>query len=241
MTSGIYQCCKASITTYLPTSYSPTTITACSIQMTPIKIYKEEMERESTKALYKETWGYVVNNMVTGASSTKIETIYNCKDGTATMRFGFDTYTEEEIEILQRDEHCLGYFYGLNEFTTKEDFFNSVILPSSKKVRLSCGYFEFDIKFSDGTSKNLKSCNIFNKDIITNSHLDDKSKESFESFVNNNKDGDKIVLSYAVAFSDDKGNSVVYDSLTQSIISNNSEKMISLVKYLLLISLLLIL
>ena len=168
LTSGIYQCCKASITAYLSTSSTSSTITSCSIQMPPIKLYKEEVERESTKAYYKEAWGYVVNNVVTGAAGGKVEKTYNCKDGTATMRFGFDTYTEEEIEILQSDEHCLAYFYGLNEFTTKEDCFNSVILPSSKKVGLSCGYFEFDIKFSDGTSKNLKSCNIFNKDIITN-------------------------------------------------------------------------
>lgn len=198
------------------------------------------MERETTKALYKEIWGYVTNNMI---QSSKIEMTYFCKDGTASTRFGFDTYTDEEIKILKSKNHCMSYFYGYNTFASKEECFNSEILPSSKKVGLSCGYYEFNIKFSDGTSKNIKSCNIFNKDVITNGHLDDKSKESFESFVNSNTDNDKIALSYVVEFSDDKGNSIVYDSLTQSINknSNNSQKMISLVNYLLFISLLLIL
>ena len=238
------QCCKVSTTTYTSYYYSydnPYTISICSIQVAPIKIVQEELEKETTKALYKETWGYVTNSFAYGASNSKVEMVYSCEDGTATMRFGFDTYTNEEIEILQSDNHCLSYFYGINEFTSKEDCFNSVLLPSSKNVGLSCGYFEFNIKYTDGTSENIKSCSIFNKDVITSSHLDDKSKENFETFVQTNKDDDKTVLSYVVALSDDQGNSAVYDSLTQSINPENSEKKITLVKYLLFISLLLIL
>lgn len=94
LTSGIYQCCKLSETIYTPSQYS---ISICSIQV-DIKLFKEEMERETTKALYKEIWGYVTNNMI---QSSKIEMTYFCKDGTASTRFGFDTYTDEEIQILK--------------------------------------------------------------------------------------------------------------------------------------------
>lgn len=243
LNSEIYQCCKVSTKTYYNSYNGPSSITInfCSIQVDPIKTFNEEMERESTKALYKEIWGYVVNNVVTSAENSKTEMTYDCKDGTGTFKFGFDTYTDEEIEILQSENHCLSYFYGLNNFTSKEECFNSELLPSSKKVGLSCGYFEFNIKYSDDTSQTIKSCNVFNKDIITNNHLDDKSKESFESFVNTNKNNEKTVISFVVAFSDDKGNSVVYDSLTQSIKKNSSKKIIFTIKYLLYLSLLLIL
>ena len=108
--------------------------------------------------------------MGTGTSD-KIETIYKYKDGNATMRYGFDTYTEEEKNILKSDDHCLGYFYDFNEFTSKEDCFDSVILPSSKKAGLSVDILNLIL---DGTSKNIKSCYIFNKDVITNDYLNDK-------------------------------------------------------------------
>lgn len=236
LTSGFYQCCKMFQYIYVP-SY-PISNLGCSIQINPIKAFNEEMEKETTKALFKEIWGYAIYNFGAG-TSMKMEMTYTCKDGTASMKFGFDTYTDEEKEILGSENHCLRYIYGMNEFTSKEECFNSELLPSSKKVGLSCGYFEFNIKYSDGTSENFKTCNLFNKDVITNGHLDDKSKETLESFVNSNADDEKIVLSYVVDFSDDKGNKVVYDSLTQSI--KSSGKMISLVKYLLYLTLLLIL
>lgn len=236
LTSGIYQCCKLFQYVYNP-SY-PFSNSICSIQINPIKAFNEEMEKETTKALFKEIWGYALYNMGAG-SNMKMEMTYTCKDGTASMKFGFDTYTDEEKEILRSENHCMRYIYGINDFTTKEECFNSVILPSSKNVGLSCGYFEFNIKYSDGTSENFKSCNIFNKDVITNGHLDDKTKETLQTFVNNNADDEKIVLSYVVDFSDDKGHKVVYDSITQSI--KSSGKMLSLVKYLFYITLLLIL
>ena len=241
--SGIYQCCKVKYFIYTNTYYGPssTNVNICSVQVKPIKTFNDEMSRDTTKALYKEIWGYVVYNVVTGAANSKQEMTFECADGTGTMRFGYDTYTNEEEEILKSDNHCMSYFYGLNEFNSKEDCFNGEILPSSKKVGLSCGYYEVSIKYSDGTSQTIKSCNIFNKDIINSKHLDDKSKETFESFVKSNKNNDKVVISYVAELSDDQGHTIVYDSLTQSInINNNSEK-ISLVKYLLYISLLLIL
>ena len=239
LSSGIYQCCRVDTTTFI---YGEHSASMCSIQIKPIKILQEELEKETTKALYKEMWGYIFySHGPSTISIMKALLNYDCIDGKATVKFGFDTYTNEEIKILQSENHCMSYFYGFNEFTSKEECFNSVLLPSSEKLGLTCGYFEFNIKYSDGTSENIKSCNIFNKDVITSARLDDKSKESFESFVHSNQDDGKIVLSYQVAFSDDEGNNVVYDSLTQRINLKNSQKIISTVKYLIFISLLLIL
>lgn len=223
---------------YTNTRYGPFdfSLDSCSIQMKPIKLFNEEMERDTTKALYKEIYGYVINNVVTGVGvgESKTEMIFNCPDGTGTMRFGFDTYTSEEEKILKSDNHCLRYFYKLNAFDSKEDCFDSDILPSSKKVGLSCGYFAVNVKYSDGTSETIESCNIFNKDIINSNHLDDKSRENFETFVNTNKDGNKNVISFIAELSGEQGNNIVYDSLTGKINENNSEK-ITLAKYLLFV------
>ena len=241
LSSGIYQCCLVATTAY--TNYGAYSTSFCSVQVTPIKTFKEVMEMESTKALYKEIWGYVSNVVVPGASKGKTEMVYTCRDGTASMRFGFDTYTSEELEVLNDDNHCLSYFYSFqDEEPAKEDCFEAVILQSSKDAGLTCGYYEFNIKYSDGTSKTYKTFNLFNSEATSKGQLDDKSKESFETYITSVKEDGKTVISYKVVLSDDKGNSVVYDSLTKSISSSstNSGAMTSLFKYLLLINLLLL-
>ncbi len=236
---NLLQCCKVEMTVYIGEEIISTS-TMCSVAINPIKTYQEELEKDTTKALFKEMWGYSLYNPNSGIpSSMKTLTDYTCKDGSFSLKFGFDTYTDDEIEILKGGNHCLSYFYGFNQFTSKEKCYNALILPSSEKSGLSCGYFEFTIKFTDGTSVSIKTCDIFNKDVITNGHLDDKTKESFQNFVNANSQEGKIALSYVVSFSDNKGNNVVYDSLTQSI-KTDSGNNISLIRSILFITLLLL-
>ena len=62
LSSGIYQCCSVVTTAY--TNYGAFSTSFCSVQVTPIKTFKEVMEMESSKALYKEIWGYVSNVVV---------------------------------------------------------------------------------------------------------------------------------------------------------------------------------
>ena len=157
------------------------------------------------------------------------------------MSFGFDTYTSEEIKVLQDENHCLNYFYGLNiENQTKQNCFNAVILQSSKDAGLTCGYYEFNIKYSDGTSENFKTCHLFNNAAISRGQLDERTKESFQSFVKDNQDNGKYVVSYKVALSDKNGNSVEYDSLTQSLSKSSSTIITPMIKYLVFIYLLLL-
>ena len=52
LSSGIYQCCLVATTAY--TNYGAYSTSFCSVQVTPIKTFKEVMEMESTKALYKK-------------------------------------------------------------------------------------------------------------------------------------------------------------------------------------------
>ena len=236
---NLLQCCKVAITIY--NGEQIYTNIMCSVAVNPIKTFQEELEKATTKALLKEMWGYSLYNPNSAVpSSLKTITDYSCKDGSFSLKYGFDTYTDDEIEIFKGRNHCLSYFYGFNEFSSKEKCYNALILPSSEKVGLSCGYFEFTIKFTDNTSVSIKTCDIFNKDVITNGHLDDKTKESFQNFVTANSQEGKIALNYVVSFSDNKGNNVVYDSLTQNIITDSGNS-ISLIRPILFISLLLLL
>jgi hypothetical protein len=252
LSSGVYQCCKLKTTTY-SSDYS-----LCSVQVTPISTFKNYLELKSTKALFKEIFGYVIYNTsytynYDYSSNTytynydyysnylKIKMDYICKDGNATLKFGYDTYTNSEISVLQSSNHCLRYIYYDKLFTSKQDCFNSVLTQNAKDAGLSCGYFEFHLKYSDGLTDTIQICNIFNNDLISYGQLDDKTKESFESIVSTNKNSSKTVVSYNVEFSDKNGNTLVYDSTSQKVTSSTSNsKMNSISKYLMLFIVLLL-
>ena len=228
------QCCLVKISMLYIYPYSTT---MCSVLNKPIKLLKERMEKESNKAIMKEAFGYVSYQMVPGMNNIKEIIDYTCIDGKWQMKYGFDTYTTEEIAILKGENHCLRYLFG-KAFISKEECFNSTLLQSSLDAGLSCGYYQFDLTYSDGSTESLKSCGIFNSDSVEYGQLDSKSTEMMSSFINNNKDGNKIVLSYKVELSDKKGNNMVYDSTTGKVITNNFNK-INISKCLLLLMVLL--
>ena len=220
LNSGYYQCCK------MTTSVSSFSVSLCSAQITPISEYKRLMEMESTKAIFKESFGIVKYgygySQGINADSIKSTLTYDCADGQVTTELGYDTYTEEEIDILESDEHCLDYTLGYRTFSSKQECYDSLLLPSSINVGLSCGYYKYSIKYSDGSTYEIESCGIFNKDLLGQKSLDQQSKDSFKSFVNTNKDGDKIVLSYEVSLSNKEGQYLVYDSASDRITSSSS-------------------
>ena len=236
--SGYYQCCKVT-TNVMAFSYS-----FCSVQITPISEYNRIMEMETTKAIFKETFGMskygYLSSQGINPEYLKLRMTYECADGQAISEFGYDTYTQEEIDILQSDEHCLNYVYGFSIFSSKQECYDSVLLPSSIKVGLSCGYYKYKIKYSDGSTFELESCGIFNRDSIKQQNLDDKSKDSFKSFVNSNKGDGKIVLSYEVSLSNKEGQYIVYDSALDRITSSSNSSRNLFFNYFLFIILILL-
>ena len=216
--SGYYQCCKTNITV------AGMSISSCGPQMTPISEYTRVMEMPSIKAIYKESFGiakYHNDNEVINPNNIKMTTTYECPDGQVTTKFGYDTYTDEEIDILQSDEHCLDYMFNYREFSSKQECYDSLLLPSSISAGLSCGYFKYTIKYSDSSTYEIESCGIFNKDLLGQKSLDDQSKNGFKSFVKSNKEGGKVVLSYEVSLSNKEGQYLVYDSSVDRITSSS--------------------
>ena len=232
--TGYYHCCKLTSETVF------SSISFCSALFIGInKIW----ELKTTKALNKEIFGitkyrYGYEHDL-NPDYIKLRLIYECIDGKSINEFGYDTYTSEDIEILQSDEHCLNYIYNNRIFSSKEECYDSVLLPSSKDVGLSCGYFKYTLKYSDGSSDEIESCGIFNRDLIKQKNIDDKSKESYQSFINSNKDEGKIVVSFEANLSNKEGQYIVYDSVTDSITSSNSKKNLTL-NYLLFLTIILL-
>ena len=85
---------------------------------------------------------------------------YKCKDGSVTISYGYDEYSDEEISILKSEKNCLNYFYGLyhdyfykEKIITEDDCFQADMLQTSKDGGIECVYFEYQFKFLDGSSK----------------------------------------------------------------------------------------
>jgi len=219
LNSGVYQCCNKIFKTYYME------IPQCAVQTIPISTYKEQIENEATKALSKEMFGYSAykDKFSLNIELLKSKVEYNCKDGNLTILYGYDTYTDDEIKVFQSGNHCLKYMYERNFSNTQEVCFNSVLTQNAKDVGLTCGFFEFNIKYIDNTVDNIKTCNIFNKEVANYGNIDEKTKDSFTTIVNS-KNVQKVVLSYTVEFSDESGYTLVYDSTKAKVSStDNSE------------------
>ena len=219
LNSGYYQCCKVSSLT------AGNSVSFCSAQITPISEFKKMMEMSSIKAIIKESFGITkyryVEPLGINPDSIRTSMTYDCPDGKVTTQFGYDTYTEEEIDILKSDEHCLDYLYNYRTFSSKQECYDSLLLPSSINLGLTCGYYKYSIKYSDGSNYEIESCGIFNKDLLGQKNLDQQSKDGFKSFVSTNKEDGKVVLSYEVSLSNKEGQYLVYDSSIDGIISSS--------------------
>lgn len=177
---------------------------------------------------------------------------YNCKDGNYTMSFGNDNYTENERKILESDTHCLKYFYrhmyeeNFQYDEEKEKYFlrpvsnnecfNASLLQSSKDEGISCGYYEFKLKYIDGTTDTLTTCYYYNENFYKNGEFDEQTKKEFEKLINQySSENGKVSKSYITQFSDSEGNTYVFDSSTGKMESTNSNGAFYKINFLILI------
>lgn len=213
----------------------------------PIDLLKTIYDKKY-KALIKDLFGfykyglYYINDDGSKyyfASILSFTQTYNCKDGTHTMSFGNDNYTENERKILESDTHCLKYFYrhlyeeNFQYDEEKEKYFlrpvsnnecfNAALLQSSKDEGISCGYYEFKLKYVDGTTDTLTTCYYYNENFYKNGEFDEQTKKEFETLINQySSENGKTSKSYITQFSDSEGNTYVFDSSTGKMESTNS-------------------
>ena len=205
--------------------------------------YLTDDMKESVEALAKEEFGVIQYWDQVSYSISKFTTTYKCKDKSATFTFGGYDYTSSEIEILKSDNNCFRLFYysvgdviGLNRKNiVKNDCMNAKILDSTKKAKISCGFSEFTILWSDDTNTDFNSCFYLPKAAIKAKQLDSQT-ESFlnqmERYVSTREN--KASKSYKVKITDGDGNVLIYDSATGTVSNSNFIKVKSLVLLILL-------
>ena len=209
-------------------------------------LLKNTSEDKAYKEYLKELFGYINNGIYyiddygkrIYPANIKLNQTFICKEGTTKISIGYDVYTQNEIKIIESEKHCLKYFYRYlfnenyeyneeNLFSLKpvsrNECFNADLLKSSKYTVISCGYYEFKIKYVGGTSKKLTTCYLVNPNFYKNGEFDSQTKSELESFILYiNRQNGEYSQSYEATFSDSQGNTYVYNSLTGKIESSTT-------------------
>ena len=197
------QCCLLKVTNSEGTSES------CS--MIGGSLEGLEGKNELSNPFIKELAGY---QLYAQNTDTRHIQEYKCKNNKElTIKYGYDTYTDEDISILKSEKNCLNYFYSYmengiyeNEAISEENCFTADLLQSSKDAGIECGYFEYQFKYYDGSSNSISSCYLYDKnskklapETIANfkalatilSSMEGKQYKEFKIYYKN-KDGEKF-------------------------------------------------
>ena len=193
--------------------------------------------KESIEALIREEFGVARYWEVLGYIDYKFTTKYECKDKSVSLVFGGQNYTNSEIEILKADNNCyklyyhsIGDYYGIEKKSiVKNDCMNAKILDSTKNAKISCGYSEFTIIWSDDTKTEFKSCFYLTQIAIKAKQLDSETLKNLNKIqIYFSSQERKIVKSYKVKITDGDGNVLNYDSATGTVSNSNFIKVKSL-------------
>ena len=208
----------------------------CSAFLT-IKMTQEM--KNQIQAYNRESMGFTmitvmgIDNYDFNLLSRKL--VHDCPSQKFTIDYSTGTYTNEEKEILKKENYCLRLYYeGLFDLgllpsgnlklkykeITKEDCSNAVLLPSSENIA-TCAYGSFDFKLADGSTKHLNTCLYTFNSAFDSKTLDQNSQDSFSSYLSING---TAITSYTVEINDKNGKSITYDSKTESLVSTTNNK-----------------
>ena len=226
LSNNNYQCCVLEINYESDDSND----ISCEFTRESFDTMKNIIEDPKTKAMMNEMngffrYGFGFNEEETNYSFNQT---YTCKDGSVKTSYNFE-YTKNEEKILSSKTHCLSYYFRYMDFenivydeekdifslkpVSSKECFNADLLQSSKDAGISCGYYEFKIKYEDGNSENFTTCFLVNPNFYKNGNFDFKTKSQFESFIFEFfADEENAIQNYIVQFSDSEGNSYIYDS-----------------------------
>ena len=194
----------------------------CSKYPKDLELYQKLSKSSKYKACLKEYYGHRKYKKYL-PERTKMN--INCNNGEFTINFGYDTYTENEQNILKNENHCL------NKKSLKEKDFNydvgkceeGLLINSSKSLGLECGYFLYNIKINSEISLTYKTCDIFNLDMYStilkiDPYYFDRQVASITYELSYTD-----FESYNAEIYDIKGNTIKYDFITQKIIIDGPE------------------
>ena len=194
-------------------------------------------------AFYREQTGYKIYVKKKFYPSGKTETKITCKNGGVSLVYE-KKYTDNEIATLKNEKHCL----NINE--QKESNINFdvgeckdyLILDSSKKDGIDCGYLIYNITLESNRNIIYKTCDLFNLKIYSKMAKLDKSQlfsENYAERVIGEMDIEEKIESFTGELYNSKGEKIKFDSKTEKIIIEGSGYMITVSKYLFLLILIL--
>ena len=176
----------------------------------------------------------------------KTEEIINCKKDVYRIVYNSE-YSENEKNVFKDENHCL------NIYKKKLDNYqfdvggceNYLLLDSSKKAGIDCGYFEYNITLESNTTISYKTCHAFNLNLF--SYIKDLEKAR-NMFIEKNLDdiirsmgyNNDNATNYNVEMHNSKGQKIKYDSRTGEVIIKCAGYMLSISKYLFILILILI-
>lgn len=187
-------------------------------------IIQEREERGFKLAVYDKDLEYYEK------SKNQFKYEYQCPKGKVIESSDDFIYTDEEKEILKKDNHCLNYEYKLKIKTIdkieKSMCNNAVLLESTKKEGITCGFYDFEVYLKNGTKFNLGDC------LLVNSALFKFNLETLKSYFNTiisdlleiyniELDEEEAQYSFKTFVSDSKGTNKSFDSETGELIDNS--------------------
>ena len=119
---------------------------------------------------------------------------------------------------------------------------NAESIDITKKSDIYCAYADAAILYSDGTKNEFKTCYFLPSESINSKKLDPTTEAALQKATNYEaKKSNKVVAEYNVTMVDKNGRSITYNSVTGTVVTNsNSINMLSMNKFMILISLVLL-
>lgn len=177
------------------------------------------------KAAEKETLGFVKYNHLQPIEEEESDPItVKVKCSHDEITFKEEKYTNEEKQVLTNENHCLNLFMNtVDHLDVTQKCEDGLLLESSKKAGLECGYVSFSVKFKyvDFQLDELKTCFLFDINVydkIVHSELGDGLKKLLKESINQiigqycPTQYQTFIDSFSVDFYDTKGNRVSYNS-----------------------------
>ena len=175
----------------------------------------------SSKIINKELGGLAIYNEkyggTNGANFTErlFEVQRTIKITCATWSFNVNIidgdYSEDEINILKSDSHCLSYFNPYLKHTTKNrrgvtrnTCYRASLLPSTIESGISCGYMEINIEEPNGKKEKRVTCFLYDPKVASSKILDESTRLNLNAMTNKNEN-DNINYNFTIYGPDGKG------------------------------------
>ena len=173
-------------------------------------------------AIYNEEYGGMYGGNIT---ERKFEVQRTITITCATWYFSIDIvdgeYSEEEINILKSDKHCLSYFNPYLKHTTsnrrkvtRDICYKALLLPSTRQSGISCGYMEIDIKEPNGKEEKKTTCFLYDTKVASSKTLDESTRLNFNDMTKKNENDE---INYNFTIYGPQGKGYTYSSKTREV------------------------